>query len=178
MKKYYLLVLAIFFNSALSFADPDIRGKVKVASSDYLAKRFMNGSYMFVDEQGVIEKGAKGIHSIVANRSLAADQQMPIASATKSMTAAAILKLQEQGKLNVQDAVAKYLDAKSDIWKDNKVPAWANEVTIHDMLTHRSGLAEYFMGTEIDISLPYLLLLASGGHCLFVAVEGLGKLLP
>lgn len=154
MKKYYLLIIAIFFNTSLSFADSDIREKVKTATANYLAKHFMNGSYMFVDEQGVIEKGAKGVHSILSNRALDASQQMPIASATKSMTAAAILKLQERGKLDVKDTVAKHLNARSDIWKDNKVPDWANEVTIHDMLIHRSGLAEYFMGAEIDTSLP------------------------
>lgn len=154
MKKYYLLILAIIFNSSLSFADSTIRERVKASTADYLSKHFMNGSYMFVDEQGVIEKGAKGIHSILSNRALEANQQMPIASATKTMTAAAILKLQERGKLTVQDTVAKHLDAKADIWKDNKIPDWANEVTIHNMLTHRSGLAEYFMGTEIDTSLP------------------------
>lgn len=154
MKKYYLLILAVILNSSLVFANSDVRGKVKTASSDYLSKRFMNGSYMFVDEKGIIEKGAKGIYSIVSKKALDADQQMPIASATKSMTAAAILKLQERGKLSVQDTVAKHLDAKSGIWTDNKVPAWANEVTIHNMLTHRSGLAEYFMGTEIDVNVP------------------------
>ncbi len=154
MKKYYLLILAIIFNSSLSFADSVVRGKVKAASSDYLSKHFMNGSYMFVDENGVIEKGAKGIHSVVGKKSLNADQQMPIASATKSMTAAAILKLQERGKLNVKDVVAKHLNAKSGIWTDNKVPAWANEITIHNMLTHRSGLAEYFMSAEIDVNVP------------------------
>ena len=110
----------------LSFADSAIREKVKAATADYLSKHFMNGSYMFVDEQGIIEKGAKGIHSILSKRALEADQQMPIASATKTMTAAAILKLQERGKLTVQDTVAKHLDAKTDIWKDNKIPDWAN----------------------------------------------------
>lgn len=154
MKKYYLIILAILLNSSLSLADSDIREKVKTSTADYLSKHFMNGSYMFVDEQGVIEKGAKGIHSILSNRVLDANQQMPIASATKSMTAAAILKLQERGKLDVKDTVAKHLNTKSDIWTGNKVPDWANEVTIHDMLIHRSGLAEYFMGAEIDTSLP------------------------
>ena len=154
MKKYYLLILAIIFNSSLSFADSVVRGKVKAASSNYLSNHFMNGSYMFVDENGVFEKGAKGIHSVVSKKSLNADQQMPIASATKSMTAAAILKLQERGKLSVKDTVAKHLNAKSGIWTNNKVPAWANKVTIHNILTHRSGLAEYFMGAEIDVNVP------------------------
>jgi hypothetical protein len=71
MKKYYMLILAIFFNAAVSFADSDVQEKVKTATADYLSKHFMNGSYMFVDEQGVIEKGAKGIHSILSNKALA-----------------------------------------------------------------------------------------------------------
>ena len=160
MKKYYLLILAIIFNASISLACcedcPDSnREKIKAASSEYLANRFMNGSYMFVDEQGVIEKGAKGIHSIVSNKSLEADQQMPIASATKTMTAAAIMKLQERGLLNVSDTVAKHLGKGSEIWTDGKLPCWANEVTLHNLLTHRSGLPEYFMGAKLDVSLPH-----------------------
>ena len=154
MKKCYLLILAVIFHSSLSFADSLVQGKVKSASSSYLSNHFMNGSYMFADENGVIEKGAKGIHSVVSKKSLDADQQMPIASATKTMTASAILKLQERGKLSVKDTVAKHLNTKSGIWTDNKAPSWADEITIHDMLTHRSGLAEYFMDVEIDVNTP------------------------
>jgi D-alanyl-D-alanine carboxypeptidase len=155
MKRYCLLILIFIFNSSFALADSDCRAKIQHASSDYLSNHFMNGSYMFVDKEGVIEKGAKGIHSLVSNRDLQPDQQMPIASATKSMTAAAILKLQERGLLSVYDIVARHLDRKSDVWTDGKIPAWANEVTIHDMLTHRSGLPEYFMGAQIDVSLPH-----------------------
>jgi len=160
MKKYYLLILAVIFNASISLAgcedsSDSNREKIKAASSEYLAKRFMNGSYMFVDDKGVIEKGAKGIHSMVSNKSLAADQQMPIASATKTMTAAAIMKLQERGLLNVNDTVAKHLGKESNIWTGDNVPSWANEVTIHNMLTHRSGLPEYFMGAKLDVSLPH-----------------------
>ena len=36
MKKYYLLILAVVFNASISFADSDVRAKVKAASSDYL----------------------------------------------------------------------------------------------------------------------------------------------
>lgn len=154
MRKYYLLILAVIFNASISFANSDIREKVKAASSDYLSNRFMNGSYMFVDENGVIEKGAKGIYSIESDKVLEPDQQMPIASATKTMTAASILKLQERGLLNVNDTIAKHLDAKSEIWTDGKIPSWAEEVTIHNMLTHRSGLPEYFLGAKLDVSVP------------------------
>lgn len=160
MKKYYLLIFTIIFNASISLACceecPDVRReKIKAASSDYLANRFMNASYMFVDDKGVIDKGAKGIYSIVSNKSLEANQQMPIASATKTMTAAAIMKLQERGLLNVNDTVAKHLGKNSNIWTGDNVPSWANEVTIHNLLTHRSGLPEYFMGAKLDVSLSH-----------------------
>jgi CubicO group peptidase (beta-lactamase class C family) len=53
-----------------------------------------------------------------------------LASATKSITAAAILQLQEAGKLNLDDSVAKYLPDMPH----------ASEITIRHLLTHTSGL--------------------------------------
>ncbi len=154
MKKYYLLILAIIFNVTCANADHELRTKVSKASSEYLESRFMNGSYMFCDDEGVIEQGSKGIHSLTKKTKLKPNQQMPIASATKIMTAAAIMKLRESGKLDVQDSVAKHLDAKSGIWKDGKVPEWANKVKIHNLLTHRSGIPEYFMAAKLDVTKP------------------------
>jgi D-alanyl-D-alanine carboxypeptidase len=153
MKKCYALIWVIILNASLSFADSGVHKKIKSASSEYLADRFFNGTYMFSDKDGVIIKGAKGIYSIVSKKSLEADQQMPIASGTKSMTAAAILKLQDKGLLNVRDKLAKHLNEKSGIWTGNKIPSWAHKVTIHDLLTHGSGIAEYFMRAKIDAQL-------------------------
>ncbi len=52
-------------------------------------------------------------------------------SITKQFTGAAILKLEMQGKLSVMDKIGKYLE---------NVPADKNEITIHHLLTHSSGL--------------------------------------
>ena len=57
-----------------------------------------------------------------------------IASLTKQFTAASVLLLQEQGKLNVQDAISKYLTG---------VPAAWQKITIHQLLTHTSGIPNY-----------------------------------
>jgi len=150
MKKYYLLVISVLFNITLSYADVELRKKVSTASADYLSDHFMNGAYMFCDADGVIDKGAKGLYSTSTKQELQPLQQMPIASATKTMTAAGILKLQDKNLLDVQSTLAKYLDAKSGIWKDNKVPEWAKQVTLHNLLIHRSGIVEYFMNVELD----------------------------
>ncbi len=53
-----------------------------------------------------------------------------LASVTKSITAAAILQLQETGKLSLDDRVGKYLPDMPH----------ADEITIRNLLTHTSGL--------------------------------------
>lgn len=55
-----------------------------------------------------------------------------LASVTKTFTSMAILKLMENGKLNVDDAVVKYLP-------DFTIP----EITIKMLLSHKSGLEDY-----------------------------------
>jgi len=54
-----------------------------------------------------------------------------IASTTKPFTAAAILKLEEQGKLSTDDPIGKYLPG---------VPEECGKITIYHLLTHTSGM--------------------------------------
>ena len=46
----------------------------------------------------------------------------------------AVLQLQEQGKLKVQDPICRYVTPCPDAWKP---------VTIHHLLTHTSGIPSY-----------------------------------
>jgi len=62
-------------------------------------------------------------------------------SITKQFTAVAILMLEERGLLKVEDHVRKYF------------PKWTEldeRITIHQLLTHTSGLAEYLGDKEFD----------------------------
>jgi CubicO group peptidase (beta-lactamase class C family) len=62
-----------------------------------------------------------------------------IASMTKPVTAVAVLMLQDEGKLNVADPVAKYIPAFGDL----KTPSGQSaNLTITQILTHTSGLGE------------------------------------
>ena len=54
-----------------------------------------------------------------------------IGSITKQFTGAAILLLQQQGRLTVKDPVCRYLATCPDAWKP---------ITLHHLLTHTSGL--------------------------------------
>ncbi len=70
-----------------------------------------------------------------------ADTLFEIGSITKQFTAAAIVQLQEADKLRLDDPLARYLpDAPH-----------ADEVTLRQLLTHTSGLHEYFDGPEQEV---------------------------
>jgi D-alanyl-D-alanine carboxypeptidase len=62
------------------------------------------------------------------------DMRYSIGSISKQFTAAAILLLQEQGKLSVDDPVAKYVPGLTR----------GNEVTIREILSHTSGYQDYW----------------------------------
>ncbi|HUR09212.1 MAG TPA: serine hydrolase domain-containing protein [Nonomuraea sp.] len=63
-----------------------------------------------------------------------------IMSMTKSFTAVAIMKLQMAGKLRVSDPISTYV---------GPVPADKRKITIHQLLTHTSGLPEG-LGDDYD----------------------------
>lgn len=57
-----------------------------------------------------------------------------IASLTKSFTAAAILRLNEEGKLSLEDPISRFLQG---------VPEMAKDVEVQHLLNHTSGLPEW-----------------------------------
>lgn len=84
-----------------------------------------NGTMLYVQAYGVSD-----LSNRIATKPITVFQ---IGSITKQFTASLIMQLQEQGKLNVDDSVQKYLT------EFNFPPA----ITLRMLLTHTSGLADY-----------------------------------
>ena len=74
-----------------------------------------------------------------------ADTYFRAASNTKTMTAAVILQLAQEGKLSLDDAVSKYVPG---------VPN-GDHITIAELLEMRSGLYSYTDGPEISASMDH-----------------------
>ncbi len=75
------------------------------------------------------------------------DQPYFIASTTKLFTTAIVLKLRAEGKLTLDDHIAKHLDpailARLHVFKGHD---YSQEITIRHLLGHTSGLPDYFQG--------------------------------
>ncbi len=81
----------------------------------------------------VVFQGALGLADVESGRKLDIESKFRIGSVTMQFTAAAILKLVEEGKISLNDTLDKYLP---------DFPR-AAEVTIDQLLSHTSGIPNY-----------------------------------
>ena len=94
------------------------------------------GMVALVSKNGVIEyKNAFGNANIELDAQLSPKNKFQIGSITKQFTAVLILKLEEEGKLQLTDSIQKYIP---------EFPNKGNSITIEHLLTHTSGIPEYF----------------------------------
>lgn len=102
----------------------------------------------------IVYQTSHGYQDIVSRTSLDTTDIFRIASMTKPIVSVAILQLYEEGKLNLTDPVSKYIssfsepkvittfNAQDTTWNAR---AASREVTIHDLLTHTSGVSYGFL---------------------------------
>ena len=102
----------------------------------YMSKNKIPGLSLAIVKNGSVSKlTAYGISSIQNNVKVDINTTFELASLTKQFTAAAILKLQQDGKLNVDDYLHQYFPECPEHWK---------AITIKQLLWHTSGLPGMF----------------------------------
>jgi CubicO group peptidase (beta-lactamase class C family) len=105
-----------------------------------IAKQEIAGAVtVVVNRAQVTHREATGWADVAAKKPMRADTVFWIASMTKPITGVAILMLQDEGKLNVADPVAKYLPEFAHLKTPSGQPA---NLTLTQLLTHTSGLGE------------------------------------
>lgn len=94
----------------------------------------------------VIFKRGYGLADVDANVPTTTATKFRIGAITNQFTAAAILKLQEQGKLKVSDKLEQYFPGYPR----------GSEMTLHHLLTHTSGLHSYTQDPnfKMEVSKP------------------------
>ncbi|MRI42169.1 class A beta-lactamase-related serine hydrolase [Stenotrophomonas sp. MH181796] len=96
---------------------------------------------MVLQDGRLVHAKAYGQRDLARGLAVRADTPFEIGSITKQFTAAAVVQLQEAGRLTLDDPLARYLpDAPH-----------AHEVTLRQLLSHTSGLHDYFDGPEREV---------------------------
>lgn len=105
-----------------------------------IAKNEITGSVtVVVTKEKTLHLESTGFADVATKRPMTPDTLFWIASMTKPITGTAILMLQDEGKLNVADPVAKYLPEFASLKTPSGKPA---NLTLTQILTHTSGLGE------------------------------------
>jgi CubicO group peptidase (beta-lactamase class C family) len=134
--KISLLTALIALSAAAVFSQTaapsvDVGAKVDEYMNARLDAKGYGGAVLIVKDGKPIAAKGYGFADAEAKTPIKPDTKFRIGSVTKQFTAALILMLQEDGKLNVQDPVCKYLDPCP--------PAW-QPVTLHHLLSMTSGI--------------------------------------
>jgi CubicO group peptidase (beta-lactamase class C family) len=118
---------------------PKIDG-VDQAMQKFVDQGELSGAVMLVaDDKSILHLSAVGERDIRHHLPMRTDTIFWIASMTKPMTSTAIMMLQDEGKLSIDDPVSKYIPAFAEVKTPSGKPA---NLTLRQLLTHTSGLAE------------------------------------
>ena len=90
-----------------------------------------NGNILISKNNKIIYNSSFGFTDATKTNKLTSDYRFNIGSITKEFSAVALMQLREQGKLQLNDKVSKFIP---------ELPKWANEVKIKDLLQYTSGI--------------------------------------
>lgn len=147
MKSAAITLLLALFSPALQ-ADTPAAGSIRERLEAFVEDGSLSGAVaVLYQNDKILSEEVVGFRDLESKSPMQADSLFWIASMTKPITAMAVMMLQDEGKLNIEDPVAKYLpEFKNQMLVQEKsgdrvvLVKPARPVTIRDLLTHTSGL--------------------------------------
>jgi len=134
--RFFLVVLCAWVRMVPA---QDMAAQLDHILAGYQQNRAFIGSALVAKGGKVLLEKGYGMANIELGVPNGPDTKFRLGSITKQFTSAAILQLEEQGKLSVNDLACKYVPECPDTWK---------AITIHQLLTHTSGIPSYTDGGE------------------------------
>ncbi len=153
MSRFLILFLILSFNLASNNVEAKKHSGTNYQSiiDKHIPKDGPGVAVIMSKNGNVIFQGAQGMANIEHQIPLTTDSVFRLGSITKQFTTAAIMMLQEQGKLSIQDDMKKYVP---------DFPTEGNTITIENLMTHTSGIANYTNDRELftkEIQVPITL---------------------
>lgn len=120
---------------AVDAIDPALAGRIDRIATQVLAQTGVPSASIAVVQHGrLVYTHAYGQARLQPSMAAMPRMRYSIGSISKQFTAAAILLLQQEGKLSLDDPVGKYVPGLTR----------GNEVTIREVLSHTSGYQDYW----------------------------------
>jgi CubicO group peptidase (beta-lactamase class C family) len=140
-----LLFLFLYSSVCIAQSQPDVRLAKSIDS--LLSPQFAGnqpGVSILVAKKGqIVYEKAFGSANVELNVPMRTDLVFRLGSGTKQYTAVAILQLVDQGKIDLQDSIQKFIKG---------FPTNGHILTIENLLTHTSGIMDY---ETLDVHIPF-----------------------
>lgn len=130
MKQYFFYLL--LFSLILSQSKSD---QIDEVMKRFNAYGLFSGTVLVAENGQIVYKNALGLANEELNVPHKTDMKFIIGSMTKQFTAVLIMQMREQGKLSLDDPIIKHLPSYPS--------KRGNDITIHHLLSHSSGLHHY-----------------------------------
>jgi CubicO group peptidase (beta-lactamase class C family) len=135
----FSVLVAAFIAPACIIAAPQLPGLGAAMQAQIDAKEIAGAVTIVLTRDKMVHLESTGYADIATKRAITPDSIFWIASMTKPITGVAVMMLQDEGKLNVTDRVAKYVPEFANLKTPSGKPA---NLTLTQILTHTSGLGE------------------------------------
>ncbi|MFV8347547.1 serine hydrolase [Flavobacterium sp. ZB4P13] len=132
-----ILTLVLLLMATLTFAQKPNLNEIKQQLRVLEKENYLSGVILIAKNGKPIYKEAFGFANLPDSIPNKTNTKFNLASMNKMFTAMAVMQLVEAGKISLQDKVGKYLT-------DYANKAVADSVTIHQLLTHTSGMASFW----------------------------------
>jgi len=134
MRSLVAAVLVLTAVSASAQLSPDTQAKIATIANDTLTQTGVPSASIAVAVDGKLAYArAFGLANVTPAKPATAQMAYPIGSISKQFTATALLLLQQQGKLSLDDKVSKYFPELTR----------ANEVSLRNLMTMTSGYEDF-----------------------------------
>lgn len=130
-----VMMLGLVFLSvpAVAAEDADLQAKIDTYFSTYEKIGRFSGSVLVSRKGKILLSKGYGMADYEQNTPNTPETKFHLCSVSKQFTAMAIMMLEEKGKLKVSDPLAKYIPGFLE----------GKSITLHNLLTHTSGIPEY-----------------------------------
>ncbi len=136
IKRTSLLSLILLLTATAGAQTDKIDDFVK---AEMRRQRLSGLSLAVVKEGKIIKAEGYGLANVEHNIAAKPETVYQIGSISKQIIAAGIMLLMQEGKVNLDDNISKFLEGTPDIWK---------EITVRHLLTHTSGIVREAPGFD------------------------------
>lgn len=130
----YIIISATAFSQTASFSS-EIEARIDANFEEWNNENSPGASIGILRNNEVVYLKGFGIQSLVTKDKISPETQFRIGGKSQHFTAFAILLLEDRGLLSLEDDIKRYLPF---------FPKYDEKISIHNLLSHSSGLPDYW----------------------------------